>query len=203
MGELIAWPKFVREAAEDDPAADPEALCELIELGISATLEPIVPSAALFARLQARLAQPPDRYAPFCTRLAELFDLSEEATIAELTRLAQPSVWRFAGWPGTHQVAVRGGPKVANAETLFVRFAPGTRFPRHHHLGSERTLVMEGNYTDSAGIVHRAGEIREWNAGSEHSFIVGSVEPCIFASVTFGRQFHARPLRLLARVLGH
>src|SRR5262245_2825747 len=174
MGDLIELPPFVRDAFEDENEVELRALSEVLELGVAAMLEPLPPSPLPFERLEASLAQPIHRYAPFTTRLAQLFDLSEAATSAELTRLAQPKVWRFAGIPGIQNVVVRGGPAVANAETLFVRFAPGTRFPRHRHLGLEATLVLEGSYTDSAGIVHRQGELRQWTEGSEHSFRVSN-----------------------------
>lgn len=202
MGDLIELPPFVREAFEDDHEAELRVLGEALELGVAAMLEPLPPGPLPLARLEASLEQPVHRYAPFTTRLAQLFDMSEAAIGAELTRLGQQKVWRFAGIPGIQNVVVRGGPRVADAETLFVRFAPGTRFPRHRHLGLEATLVLEGSYTDSAGIVHRQGELRQWAEGSEHSFRVSTDGPCIFASVVFGRRFHARPLRLLARMLG-
>jgi hypothetical protein len=160
------------------------------------------PSAALFQRLQATIDEPPYRYAPFFARAAELFDLPESTIISELGRLAEPKVWKFAGLPGIQHAAINGGPKVASAETLFVRFAPGVRFPKHRHTGLERVLVLDGSYRDSTGVVHRAGELREWVEGTEHGFVVDPSEPCIFASVVFGRRFSAWPLRALASVLG-
>jgi hypothetical protein len=164
--------------------------------------EPPGPSVALFERLEATLGTAPHCYAPFYARAAELFDLSEEAVVAELARLAEPKVWRFAGLPGIHDVGVRGGPRVESAETLFVRFAPGVQFPKHRHTGLERVLVLEGSYVDTTGVVHRAGELREWVEGTEHGFRVDAGQPCIFASVVFGRRFSAWPLRALASVLG-
>ena len=202
MGELVQLPQFVRDAISDGESSDVLALAEVLETGVASMLEPVEPTQAAFERLQLALTRPQHRYAPFCARLAELFDLTEEAALAELTRLGQRGVWRFAGLPGIQNVEVRAGAAVASAETLFVKFAPGTRFPRHHHVGLERTLVLEGEYTDSAGIVHRAGEVREWLAGTQHAFRVGDAEPCVFASVTYGRRFHARPLRVLARLMG-
>ena len=157
--------------------------------------------ARLFQRLEGTVSKPPHRYAPFYGRAAELFDLSEDAIIAEMTRLADPKAWTFAGLPGISHASVKGGPRVKSAETLFVRFKPGVYFPRHRHTGLERVLVLEGSYEDSLGVRHRAGELREWPSGTEHSFKV-SDETCIFASVVFGRRFHAWPLRALAKLLG-
>jgi len=157
--------------------------------------------APSFARLEAALSDVPTRYAPFFAQAAELLDLSEDAVRAELARLRAPQVWSFAGLPGIAQVQVRSGPRVAAAETLFVRFAPGLRFPAHQHTGLERVLVLEGSYQDDGGIVHRAGELREWLPGTAHSFRVSPHEPCIIASVVFGRRFAAWPLRVLAALL--
>jgi quercetin dioxygenase-like cupin family protein len=160
------------------------------------------PSAPARARLLEALEQPPLRYAPFYARVAQLFDLSEDAAEQELTRLKDARTWQFAGLPGIHNVAVQGGPRVHSAETLFVRFAPGTYFPLHHHTGLEQVFVLEGSYTDSHGLEHHAGELREWAPGSEHSFKVAKSEPCIFASVVFGRRFDSWALRALAKILG-
>jgi len=51
-------------------------------------------------------------------------------------------------------------------------------------------------------VLHAAGELREWQPGSAHAFRVGRQQPCIFASVVYGRAFQALPLRWLARALG-
>jgi quercetin dioxygenase-like cupin family protein len=210
-------PEFVREALEDDAVADAvlEAAgldASALDLELSALLlasggpgappAAASPSAPARARLLAAIEQPPLRYAPFYARVAELFDLPEADVEAQLARLQDPGTWQFAGLPGVHNVAVPAGPRVRSAETLFVRFAPGTYFPKHHHTGHEQVFVLEGSYTDSHGVEHRAGELREWAAGSEHSFNVAKNEPCIFASVVFGRRFDSWALRALAKLLG-
>lgn len=174
---------------------------ELEEIMMS-LFPPLIPSRALRARLEAEVAVPPLCYAPFFERTSELFDLSEEAVVAEFARLADSRVWRFAGLPGVRNVVVQGGPRVSGAEVLFVQFAPGLRFPRHRHTDVERVLVLSGSYTDSEGVVHRPGELREWAAGTAHEFRVHPGEPCTIASVVFSREFEALPLRLLAKLLG-
>ncbi len=201
MADRADLPEFVREALEDD-ADDAVLQASALDLGLSSLLAPERPSAAARARLLAAIEQPPLRYAPFYSRVAELFDLPEEAVERQLERLKDPRTWQFAGLPGVHNVAVAGGPRVRSAEKLFVRFAPGTYFPKHHHTGREQVFVLEGSYSDSHGVEHRAGELREWAAGSEHSFKVASSEPCIFASVVFGRRFDSWGLRALAKMLG-
>jgi hypothetical protein len=231
MNSRAHLPEFVREALEDGEGSDavraanepaeqsdlegiercfatlleaawPDPMPRTALASATANGEDVAPSAALFDRLRTTLEAPPQRYAPFFARAAELFDLPESVIVSELGRLAEPKVWRFAGLPGIQQVTVKGGPKVASAETLFVRFAPGVRFPKHRHTGLERVLVLEGSYRDTNGVEHRAGELREWAEGSEHGFLVDESGPCIFASVVFGRRFDAWPLRALASVLG-
>jgi len=220
MTESARLPRFVREALEREAGSDPS-----LEAGLGATSElefersllaleralsgGAVPNgevadadfSRLFERLDGTVSKPPFRYAPFFSRAADLFDLSEDAVIAEIARLEDPKAWTFAGLPGISHVTVRGGPRVKSAETLFVRFKPGVYFPRHQHTGLERVLVLEGSYEDSHGVQHVPGELREWPSGTEHSFKV-SDETCIFASVVFGRRFYAWPLRALAKLLG-
>jgi anti-sigma factor ChrR (cupin superfamily) len=210
MTERALLPPFIREALEDDTAEEPGALGTLLSLEAALQHEAAsqhesvaesAPRAGVLERLELALSQPPYRYAPFFASAAALFDLSESAVIAQLTRLQDPSVWTFTGLPGISSVRVDAGPGVQGAETLFVRFNSGVRFPLHRHLALERVLVLEGSYEDSTGVSHRAGELREWSSDSEHSFRVGD-ETCIFASVVFGRRFNSWPLRALASVLG-
>jgi hypothetical protein len=207
MADRRGLPDFVSEALEDD-ASENRASAEHgleaseLDLGLSSLLGETQPSGSARARLLGALERAPLRYAPFYARVATLFDLSEEGVEQELGRLGDPGSWQFAGLPGIHNVSVRGGPRVLAAETLFVRFAPGTYFPSHHHTGLEQVFVLEGSYTDSHGVEHRQGELREWAAGTEHSFRVAKNETCIFASVVFGRRFDAWGLRALAKILG-
>jgi hypothetical protein len=214
MTERALLPQFIREALEGEEAAEPTALGALLsfETALQAPIanavgsspaasSPAAPGGGVLERLKLTLSEPPHRYAPFFARAAELFDLPESAVIAQLTRLKDPNCWTFAGLPGISSVRVEAGPSVQEAETLFVRFNPGTRFPLHRHVGLERVLVLEGSYEDSNGLLHRAGELREWPSDTEHSFRVGD-ETCIFASVVFGRRFSSWPLRALATVLG-
>ena len=187
-------------ATIDDPE-QARLIGELDEV-MATFLPPAAPSAAIVQQLMAAIEHPPQRYAPFFARIAALFDLSEDEAIAACARLAEPRSWRFAGLPGIKNMVVQGGPRVREAEALFVRFAPGLRFPRHVHTGPEHVLVLEGSYVDSSGTTHGPGELRSWEAGTRHGFRVGLREPCIAATVVFGRDFEALPLRLLARVLG-
>ena len=169
---------------------------------MAALIPPVAPSEQLLAQLLSSIERPPVRYAPFYSRIAELFDLTEDAAIGECARLADPRAWRFSGLPGIKNVMVQGGPRVQGAEVLFAHFSPGLRFPRHKHTGPERVLVLEGSYVDSDGLEHGTGELRVWESGTSHGFRVSPDEPCIVAAVVHGRTFEALPLRLLQRVLG-
>ena len=204
MTERALLPQFIREALEAEPAEEPGALGALLSLegALASERAPLPsPSSSLIERLELTLSEPPHRYAPFFSQAAQLFDLPEEALIAQLARLRDPHAWTFAGLPGIAKVRIQAGPALRDAETLLVRFNPGVRFPLHRHTGVERVLVLEGSYEDSNGLLHRAGELREWPSGTEHSFRVGD-EICIFASVVHGRRFSSWPLRALQSVLG-
>ena len=203
MTERELLPQFIREALEAEPAEEPAALGALLSLesALGATSSAATPSAGLLERLELTLSEPPHRYAPFFSQAAQLFDLPEEALVAQLARLRAPNTWIFAGLPGIAKLRVEAGPALRGAETLLVRFNAGVRFPLHRHTGIERVLVLEGSYEDSNGVLHRAGELREWPSDTEHSFRVGD-EVCIFASVVHGRRFSSWPLRALQSVLG-
>jgi quercetin dioxygenase-like cupin family protein len=202
MTERIQLPTFVREAFDDAPSSVESSDAFDLDAEVAALLNPVPPPNDLLQRLTQTVSEPPHRYAPFYARVAKLFDLDEDVIIPQLARLKDSRSWRFAGLPGIHHVEVKGGPRVQNAETLLVRFAPGTYFPRHQHVEEEHVFVLEGDYTDDAGVHHRAGELREWPPGTGHSFKVSKTGPCIFASVVFGRRFEAWPLRALSRLLG-
>jgi quercetin dioxygenase-like cupin family protein len=186
---------------EEEQLEQAKLIAELDET-MAGLLQPLAPSKPLLAQLLASIERPPMRYAPFYSRIAELFDLSEDAVIAQCARLAAPDAWRFAGLPGIRHVPVAGGPRVQGAEVMFARFAPGLRFPRHKHTGPERVLVLEGSYVDSDGQKHGTGELHVWETGTSHGFRISSDEPCIVAAVAHGHTFEALPLRLLVRAFG-
>ena len=186
----------------NDEAVEQAKLTAELDETMAALLQPVAPSHLILAQVLSSIERPPLRYAPFYARIAELFDLPEEEAIVQCARLAEPNVWSFAGLPGIKNVMVQGGPRVCGAEVMFVRFAPGMRFPRHKHDGQERVLVLEGSYVDSDGREHGTGELRVWEPGTSHGFRISSDEPCIVAAVVHGRTFEAWPLRMLAWLLG-
>ena len=173
-------PRAVREAlADTETVTDGEGEAREQLARMTELLDQTTPSPALQARLLDTTAVAPLRFAPFFTRLAALFDLEEAVIEQRMTALADAKNWKRTGLRGIERIEVSPGPRLASASTSFVRFAPGTHFPKHYHLGFEQVFVLEGSYTDSHGVEHRAGELREWPAGTEHSFDVAKSEPCI------------------------
>ncbi|HEY6729058.1 MAG TPA: cupin domain-containing protein [Polyangiaceae bacterium] len=204
-------PRAIREALADDAAvegADVETpgnvdksasareANDLLDR-MAALIEASAPSPSLEARLLSETRVAPLRYAPFFSRLAALFDLEESAVEQQLAALANPGSWKRTGLKGVERVMVSAGPELASARTSFVRFAPGAHFPKHAHVGFEQVFVLEGCYTDDAGVRHGPGNLHEMVADTEHEFWVAESEPCIAASVLHqGLRFREWPLKL-------
>ncbi len=55
----------------------------------------------------------------------------------------------------------------AKTESYLLRVAPRTRFPGHHHLGSEECLVLEGEFM-MGDLRLSAGDYHVANPGSDH-----------------------------------
>src|SRR5687767_6160397 len=99
----------------------------------------------------ATVSQAPHRYAPFYGKLSKLFDLPETDVRKLLCDMQERRAWRASGLPGVKLFSVRAGASVADAETIFVEFVPGFRYPRHRHGGHESVLVLQGGYRDESG----------------------------------------------------
>ncbi|HET9956555.1 MAG TPA: cupin domain-containing protein [Polyangiaceae bacterium] len=153
-------------------------------------------------RLLASVAELPARYAPFFGRIATLWDVSEEVVTAVLDRARLQSAWKRTPLPGVRVLEASGGPRTSGGDVFLVRFAPGTRFPRHRHPGRELMLVLEGSYTDTLGTRVAAGDLHDMGPGSEHGFLVSENEPCIGAVLHFGREFTNPVLRVIDKLLG-
>jgi len=147
-------------------------------------LAPLPPTPAVRSRLAARV-RGTGRFTPFARRIARLFDLAADQAEGLLATLDEPANW-VAGPPSAAELYfVPRGPRLADAEAGFVRFAPGAAFPRHEHLGEESTLVLAGALREEGGGVLRAGDEIVRPAGSVHSFVVLE-EGCLFAVAVFG-----------------
>jgi quercetin dioxygenase-like cupin family protein len=187
-------PEVWREALGDEDGADLEFAARLPEL-----LEAeATPGGGGLDRLLKSVGEPPLRYAPFFDRVGQLWDLGEDQVSATFAKLKDPSAFQRTPLPGVRVLNVAGGPRTAGAETFLVRFAPGTRFPRHRHPGPEKLLVLEGSYTDTAGTRVGPGDLHEMEPGSEHGFLVDKSEVCIGAAIQYGREFTGPFMRLIA-----
>jgi len=198
MSSDAPLPEAVREALADAPSDEPVAdrqASELLEQ-MALLLESSPPSESLEARLLRETSTAPTRYAPFCARLAALFDLDEAAVEQSLQALADERSWKRTGLRGIDRIEIGPGPGLASARTSFVRFAAGAHFPKHRHLGFEQVFVLEGSYTDDDGVLHGPGNLHQMHVDTEHEFWVAETEPCIAASVLHvGLRFRQWPER--------
>ncbi|HET9929294.1 MAG TPA: cupin domain-containing protein [Polyangiaceae bacterium] len=184
----------------EDPWRDADIDAEALGSSLAGLLQP-KPALAREELLRA-VAAFPLRYAPFFSRIAELWDLPVGDVEAVMQRAREPSNWRKPGLPGLTLIDVEGGERVRGAQVNLVRFAAGMRFPAHSHPGPETLLILEGSYRDSEGVHVGPGDIHSMLPGSEHSFRVGREGPCVAASVQYGRRFTGLVMRALIRLFG-
>jgi putative transcriptional regulator len=144
----------------------------------------------------------PWRYAPFFSRIAGLWDLSEVDVAALLERAAEHRAWRSPGLRGVSVIDIVGGERTSGSKLHLVRLAPGAHFPKHRHVGHEMHLVLEGQYTDSLGAIVRAGDVHTMQPGTEHSLEVGAETPCVVASIHGGLEFTGAFLRWWSLLVG-
>ena len=194
MADKDELPEFVREALSEQPELDVEPVLRLPEL-----LDPATGQRGL-ERLMQVVSDPPNRYAPFVSRLATLWDLPEDEVWPTLARSRELAAFRRTPLPGVRLIDVAGGPKTRDLRVSLVRFAPGMRFPRHRHPGREVTFVLQGSYTDSSGLAVGPGEMHEMSTGTEHAFVVGASEPCVAAVVQVAIEFTHPILRLVGKL---
>jgi predicted ChrR family anti-sigma factor len=194
-------PEFIREAL-DEPASQDAEVAQGLDQFV-AKLEPSAADPKVLERLLATVSTAPQRYAPFFGKLEALLDLPRERVQTLLSDMQDRKRFHGSGLPGVKVFDFEAGPRLKSAETIFVEFAPGMRFPRHRHGNGEAVLILEGSYTDETGVVYGPGDLHEMAGGTEHSFRVSATEPCVAAAVIHGGfVFKSLPLRLLARIFG-
>jgi len=72
--------------------------------------------------------------------------------------LPDPSAWRWKRlWPNRVKVALLAREADSGAELYLCRFAPGSTFPRHRHLGREDNVILSGEYRNG-GLRASAGD---------------------------------------------
>ena len=57
--------------------------------------------------------------------------------------------------------------RTAGYQMVLYEFAPGTRFPEHHHAGAEDCFVLSGDFQIDGSIL-RAGDFHHAETGSDH-----------------------------------
>ena len=196
-------PDFALEALEGRDPTDQRELLELVHRLPEALPRGDGP-AALRTRLLDETARAPERYSPFIRTLSELFDVPRDDVRALLQRSTESSAWKMSGLPGIKKLPVKAGAGRAGAQTYLVKFAAGVHFPEHHHDGLETVLLLAGSYTESGGKHYGTGDLHVMEPGTAHAFTIEKDEDCVAATVLHGGlNFRSRPLRLLARLLGH
>lgn len=153
-----------------DDDFDASSLEALASLAGAAT-----PPARLRERLLSELGGPRLRFAPFYAALTELFDLNDAELSAVFERADDPSAWavlpELGPETGARLLHLQGGPRVLEADNGLVALAAGSTFPRHRHLGLERTLVLAGSYRDEpSGRLFSPGALHEMPTDSEHQY---------------------------------
>lgn len=192
-------PDFIADAGEegDEPrAADLAALD-----AVTALIEPVAAPTALRGRLLAALNEPPLRYAPFISRIGELWSLPEERVEAALSR-ATDAHWQRTPLPGVRVVRVEHGGSEPDAAAYLVHFRRGLRYPEHRHTHEERVLILEGGYVDTTGRVVAPGDSHQMAAGTCHGFTVHPDGPCIAAVMERGFEFTGLLMGTLQRLIG-
>src|SRR5690606_34947724 len=125
-------PEFIREALAD---VDSESNRDAAQLrGLHELLSP-EDAAPGRDRLLAAVDELPWRYAPFYSRMAELWDLAEADVVTVLEKARAPEAWYNPGLRGLRLINVAGGEKTTGADLHLVRFEKGMRFPMHRHPG--------------------------------------------------------------------
>jgi len=190
--------ELVERAVAADPAlaAEVDALVEAsVQLAIA--LPGPAPAPAQRDRLLAAVvaeAEPaPTRFARFVGRITELFDVTVERARELLGLVDDPGAWQPGPAPGTWLIHFRAGPAYAGADTGFVKLDPGARFPRHHHLGEEIAVVLDGVAHDSAVGSLQPGDEPTCGADSYHEFRAIGDRPLVVVVRVFGVEFDVDP----------
>jgi hypothetical protein len=170
---------------------DPALLNEVDELRMALTklldqLPPLAPSPEVRARLFTSVGEVA-RFGPFVAPLARLLHLSLETMRAILGRIEDAAFWE-KGLPGLEFAHFDPGPPLAEAgaDAGFIRFEPGSAFPRHKHLvGREITFVLEGTLVDD-GREFGPGSVIELDRDSEHAIAARADQPLLIMVVHHG-----------------
>lgn len=123
-----------------------------------------------------------NRFLPFLDRAMALFDLPEPESEGHLHSIDDADAWEDM-LPGVRFRDFDGGPALGEAHVGIVRLAPGEAFPRHTHVGEERSLVLQGELVDDQGRRYRAGDSIVSADGTSHELRAVGDQEAIYASV--------------------
>jgi anti-sigma factor ChrR (cupin superfamily) len=86
---------------------------------------------------------------------------------AGLTLLrASEAAWQPSGVPGV-DVRALFVDAASDRQTILVRMAPRSSYPRHAHGGTEECYVIQGDLIEG-GVVMRAGDYSRFEGGTQH-----------------------------------
>jgi len=140
--------------------------------GLGLAGAPRRPSAVARDRLLSEV-RGPKRLWPFTDRVAKLFDLGDVEVQGYFGRLDDERSWTpDPQVPGLSVCLVTPGPSVEAVLAGFGRFATGSHYPRHRHVGPERFLVLQGGLKFDDGSLGNPGDDLIGPTGTAHSFDV-------------------------------
>lgn len=97
-----------------------------------------------------------------------------------LLRRTAARTWAATDYPGIERALFRHND--SGGRSSLVRLAPGARFPRHAHQGTEEVLVLAGRVS-LGGVEMEAGDYLFTEPGEEHDVVaLGDGEAVIFVS---------------------
>lgn len=143
------------------------------ERAVAAALVDPLPAVPLPAGGRARLLatlQSPDRFRAFFSTLRRWFDLDDTGLAAVIAKVDSGLAWKDTPFPGMRYFRFAGGPAALGRESGVVQLLPGTTFPRHRHVGHERSMVLEGSLTLDGRRID-PGEAVESGPGTEHALV--------------------------------
>jgi quercetin dioxygenase-like cupin family protein len=138
---------------------------------LAVALDPVAPPASLRARLLERVSGA-ERYAPFTSDLAEMFDLSRERVRALLEQVTSGVAWTKGLVRGLKLIHFAAGPRIVERHAGFAALRSGFELPMHRHTVEEITFVLEGLLVEEDGSIHGPGDRLVRPPGSVHALSV-------------------------------
>ena len=106
---------------------------------------------------------------------AETMPVVTDSTYVDVARVP----WQPTRFPGI-EWKILMEQKDTGMSTVLMRWAPGTRLPRHEHVAIEQTYVLEGSFADHDGVCG-PGQYVWRRAGSRHE--AWTDEGCLMLAV--------------------